>query len=172
MCCGKLPKSALHNSAFFKECSSPQKGHSLKFELAFVKTLYKLGKLIEVRKRSEKDKNAKTPAKQKPRKKVFVCLFVFYQYRLKNDFKHLWKLASELLMHVFRLSLPSIFMNTLSGLWSFRSDFYPHQVVSLCRISTREKKKIRWKGKSLKLWLTAQIQPLPVSILYHTLGRN
>lgn len=62
----------------FKECSSPQKGHSLKFELAFVKTLYKLGKLIEVRKRSEKDKNAKTPAKQKPRKKVFVCLLVCF----------------------------------------------------------------------------------------------
>lgn len=61
----------------FKECSSPQKGRSLKFELAFIKPLYKLGKPIEVRKRSEKDKNAKTPAKQKPRKKIFFCLFVF-----------------------------------------------------------------------------------------------
>lgn len=87
------------------------------------------------------------PNKSQGKKFSFVCLFVFYQYRLKNDFKHLWKLASELLMHVFRLSLPSIFMNTLSGLWSFRSDFYPHQVVSLCRISTREKKKNQMKRK-------------------------
>lgn len=33
--------------------------------------MHKLGKLIEVRKRNEKDKKAKTPAKQKPRKKRF-----------------------------------------------------------------------------------------------------
>lgn len=85
-----------HHSQFgiFKECSSPQRGSSLKSVLAFIKTLCKLGKLIEVRKRSEKDKKAKTPAKQAKEKR-----FSFTSIDL-NDIRHLWKLAWTLNVHV------------------------------------------------------------------------
>lgn len=91
-----------HHSQFgvFKEGSSPQRGRSLQSILAFFKTLCTLGKLIEVRKR-EKDKKANALAKQG--KKMFLC-----QFRLKNGIRCLWKLASELSMHVFRLSLPGV----------------------------------------------------------------
>lgn len=54
---------------FFQEGSSPQGGSSVKSLLAFVKTLCKLGKQIEVRK-SEKDKKAKHQP-NKPRKNDF-----------------------------------------------------------------------------------------------------
>lgn len=55
-----------HHSQFgvFKEGSSPQRGRSLQSVLAFIKTLCTLGKLIEVRKRREKDKKANALAKQ------------------------------------------------------------------------------------------------------------
>lgn len=55
----KLPKSTIHNSAFSKKVPA-LKGAIL----AFIKTLCTLGKLIELRKRREKDKKANTLAKQ------------------------------------------------------------------------------------------------------------
>lgn len=65
MCYEKLPKSTLHHSVFSKMVPA-LKGKSLKSMLGFIKTLYKLGKPIEVRETSDKDKKAETPAKQKP----------------------------------------------------------------------------------------------------------
>lgn len=77
LCCERLPKSTIHNSAFSKKVPT-LKGAVL----AFIKTLCTLGKLIEVRKRREKDKKANTLAKQG--KKTFL-----YQPRLKNDIRRL-----------------------------------------------------------------------------------
>lgn len=120
----------------FKEWSSPQKGNSLKSVLWLrIKPSDKLGKRIEGKKRSEKDAKASTPAKQKPGGEGNIFL---YRYRLKNDIRHLWQLASELLVCKSHLSLPGVFKVTLYGLWNFRSDVYPHQVVVI-EMTTREK---------------------------------
>lgn len=119
LCYEKLPKSTIHNSAF------PKKVPTLKGAiLAFIKTLCTLGKLIEVRKRREKDKKANTLAKQG--KKTFISLDL--------------KMTSDVLMHVFRLSLPGVFKiipslgSEFSGVLSF------YHVVFL-EISTKRKSK-------------------------------
>lgn len=74
MCNEKLPKSTIHNWAFSKNVpalvrANPQSPCGLSS-----KPFIKLGKLIEVRKKREKDEKAKTPAKQKPggKKGVFI----------------------------------------------------------------------------------------------------
>lgn len=127
--------------------------------LAFIKTLCTLGKLIEVRKRREKDKKANTLAKQG--KKMFL-----YQSRLKNDIRRLWKLASELSMHVFRLSLPGVFKNIpslgseISGVLSF------HQVVFL-EISTRRKSNEK-ENYSPQILASCLNSGLPVIVLTPT----
>lgn len=134
-----------HHSQFgiFKECSSPQKGNPLESVSAFIKTLYRSGKLIEVRKRRGKDQKAKTPAKQKPggKKKKNVL----YPYRLPNDIRHLWKLASELLMRMFfclslvSLRLPCL-VSEISGVISIHTKLWV-----FIEISTRKKKKpVKW----------------------------
>lgn len=124
----------------FQRMFQPSKGQLFRVRVGFYQNLHKLEKLIEVRKRSAKDKKAKTPAKQKPGTKRFL-----YQYRLSNDIRHLWNLASELIC-LFCLSLPGIFKNTLSGLSNFRSDFYPHQVVSIYRNFYKKKNQMQRKN--------------------------
>lgn len=67
-----------HHSQFgiFQRMFQPSEGHTpCKSRLAFIKALCTLGKLTGVRERSEKDMKAKTPAKQKPRKKRFFFLY-------------------------------------------------------------------------------------------------
>lgn len=145
----------IHNSAFSKEVPA-LKGAIL----AFIKTLCTLGKLIEVRKRREKDKKANTLAKQG--KKMFL-----YQSRLKNDIRRLWKLASELSMHVFCLSLPGVFKNIpslgseISGVLSFL------RVVSISRNFYKEK--IKWKENySPQILASCLNSGLPVIVLTPT----
>lgn len=66
-------------------------------------------------------------------------------------------------MHVVHLSLPGVFTNTLFGLWNFKSDFCPHQVVSILRNFYKKKKnQMKRKIAQHKLRIAARIQPLPV----------
>lgn len=95
---------------FFQECSSPQGGSSVKSLLAFVKTLCKLGKQIEVRKSNEKDKKAKNTSQTSQGEKIFL-----YPYRLKNYIRHLWKFSLWTLntyvpicLYLVSLQIPSL----------------------------------------------------------------
>lgn len=66
----------------FQRMFQPSKGNPLESVSAFIKTLYRSGKLIEVRKRRGKDQKAKTPAKQKPggeKKKKMVFTHIDFQ---------------------------------------------------------------------------------------------
>lgn len=70
----------------FQRMVQPSKGQPFKSPLlAFIQTLCRLGKLIEVRKRSGKDQKAKTPAKQKPGEKKKKLSFTNIDFRMTWD---------------------------------------------------------------------------------------
>lgn len=126
---------------FSKTVPALRRAHPLQVQVGFYQSIVYIGKADRGKGEEWKGHEGKNTSHTKAKEKK---IFFLYQYRLKNDIRHLWKLASELLMHLFHLPLylVGIFKKTLSELWHFRHDFYPHQVVSIYR-NFYEKKKIK-----------------------------
>lgn len=153
----------------FQRMFQPSKGQPFRVcVLALLKNLFRLGKLIEVRKRRGKDQKAKTPAKQKPggKKKKVPLPIQTSKWHQTSPKVSLWTLNSYVLS-----SLPGVFKITLSGLWNFRSDFYPHQVVSIYRNFYKKQTSDEKENGLTRARVSRLSSALPVNTVPH-LERN